>query len=343
MFRFEHPDYIYVLAVIPVLVLFFIYTWIVRKRALRRFASERLIGKLMPEMSRYKHTFKFVLLMLALCFLAISLANPQLGGKKEKVNRKSVDIFIALDISQSMLAEDVSPSRLERAKRFAQGLIETLKGDRIGTIIFAGNAYLQVPLTTDYAAAKLFIRSANPGMAPSQGTAIVDAIDLAENSFEEENKNHKALIIISDGENHDEEALQRAKQANNNGLLIYSVGVGTPEGSFIPITVAGRADYKRDRTGNPVRSQLNEDMLKDLADAGDGNYFNLLSGSEEVMTALRNDIDRMEKREFEQRVFTQYESYFQYFLAVAILLIVIEFIISYKKSRVLKGKDLFST
>ena len=280
--------------------------------------------------------------MVALCLLAVSLANPQWGTKKEKVTRKSVDIFVALDISQSMMAEDISPSRLERAKRFAQGLIETLKGDRIGTIIFAGNAYLQVPLTTDYAAAELFIKSANPGMAPTQGTAIVDAIDLAENSFEEENKNHKALIIISDGENHDEEALQRAREANNNGLLIFTVGVGTAEGSFIPVLIGGRADYKRDRTGNPVRSQLNEDMLKDLADAGDGSYFNLLSGSEEVMSALRNGIDRMEKREFEQRVFNEYESYFQYFLIVAILLIVIEFIFSYKKSRLLKGKDLFS-
>lgn len=343
MFRFEHPEYLYVLAVIPVLILFFVYTWIVRKQALRRFASDHLLGKLIPQMSKYKHTFKFVLILLALCFLAVSLANPQWGTKKEKVTRKSVDIFVALDISQSMLAEDISPSRLERAKRFAQGLIETLRGDRIGTIIFAGNAYLQVPLTTDYAAAQLFIKSANPSMAPTQGTAIVDAIDLAENSFEEENKNHKALIIISDGENHDEEALQRAKQANSNGLLIFTVGVGTSEGSFIPINIAGRADYKRDRSGNPVRSQLNEDMLQDLAKAGDGNYFNLLSGSDEVMKALRNGIDRLEKREFEQRVFNEYQSYFQYFLAVVILLITAEFIISYKKSRVLKGKDLFKT
>ena len=181
-----------------------------------------------------------------------------------------------------MKAMDISPNRMERAKRFAQNLAKELRGDRLGVIIFAGNAYLQVPLTTDYAAAELFIKSANPDMAPSQGTAIADAIDLAERSFEDENKNHKALVIISDGENHEEEALERAQKANDNGLLIFTVGVGTSEGSFIPINISGRSDYKRDRTGNPVRSKLNEQMLEELASAGDGLYFNLADGSDQV-------------------------------------------------------------
>ena len=342
MFKFEQPFHLYALILIPIFILFFVAVRYARKRALEQFADDHLLKYLMPQVSRYKHTTKFVLLLLALVFLSIGWANPQWGTKKEKVKRKSVDVFIALDISQSMLAQDVAPSRLDRARRFAQNLVDELKGERIGSIIFAGNAYLQIPLTTDYAAAQLFIKSANPNMASTQGTAIVDAIDLAERSFEEENKNHKALVIITDGENHEDEALDRAREANDNGLLLFCVGVGTENGAFIPTVIGGRADYKRDQSGNPVRSSLNEDMLKDLADAGDGAYFNLASGSDRVIDALRSRIDNIEKREFEQRVFNEYESYFQYFIAVAILLLLVEFLISYRRSKYLEGRDLFN-
>jgi len=294
----------------------------------------------MPDASRYKHLIKYGLLMLALTALVIAWANPQYGTKKEKVKRKSVDVFIALDISQSMMAEDIRPSRMDRARRFAQSLVEELKGERMGTIIFAGNAYLQMPLTTDYAAAQMFIKSANPKMAASQGTAISDAIDLAERSFEEENKQHKVLVIISDGENHDEEALELAKKANENGLLIFTVGVGTAEGGFIPTRIAGRPDYKRDNAGNPVRSQLNEDMLQQLADAGSGDYFRLSEG-DQIEPALRERIDKVEKRELEQRSFNEYESYFQYFLGLGLIFILLEFVISYRKSKWMEGKDIF--
>ncbi len=240
-----------------------------------------------------------------------------------------------------MLAQDVPPNRMERAKRFSQGLAQALRGERIGLIIFAGNAYLQVPLTTDYAAVDLFLKSANPNMAPSQGTAIGDAVRLAERSFEEENQHHKALVIITDGENHDEEALERVREARDNGLLTFTVGVGTAEGSFIPIKTGGREDYKRDQTGNPVRSRLNEEMMRELSRAGDGAYFNLASGSAAITAALQERINSIEKREFEQRSFSAYESYFQFFLAPALLLLIIEFLIPYRKSRVLTGRDLF--
>ncbi len=343
MFRFEHGEYLYALGVLPVLVAFFIAAWVARKRALQRFGNLSLVERLMPRASNAKHILKFILLALGLLLLVIGWANPQWGSKREKVTRKSVDIFLAIDISQSMLAEDISPSRLDRAKRFTQNLVDALKGERLGTIIFAGNAYLQVPLTTDYAAAHMFIRSANPNMAPTQGTAIVDAIELAEESFDEENKNHKALVIITDGENHDDEALAAAKEANDNGLLIFTVGVGTPEGSFIPTYIGGRLDYKRDVAGNPVRSKINEEMLKELADAGEGDYFNLLSGSDAVAEALKMRIESMEKREFEQRVFSEYESYFQYFIGFGLLLLLLEFVLSYRKNRYLEGTDFFST
>jgi len=342
MFRFEHPEYLYALAAIPLLVFFFFMTRLVRQRSIRKFGDSELVQQLMPEFSNFRQGLKFVLLLLGLVFLVVGWANPQWGTKKERVKRRSVDVFVALDISQSMMAQDITPSRLERAKRFTQNLIEGLRGERIGSIIFAGNAYIQTPLTTDYAYASLLTRSANPSQAPTQGTAIADAIDLAEQSFEEENKNHKALIIITDGENHDEEAIQRAGEAYQNGLLIFTVGVGTPEGSFIPTFIGGRSDYKRDRSGQPVRTSLNEDLLKELAQTGEGAYFNLDSGSEAVVAALKSRIDNIEKREFEQRVFNEYESYFQYFIALALLFILLEFLLPYRRSKYFTDKDIFA-
>lgn len=342
MFRFENIEYLYAFGLIPVLVVFFILMWYARKRAIRKFGDLPLMKRLMPQMSKYKHAIKFVLLMLALSMFIIAWANPQWGVKKEKVKRKSVDVFIALDISLSMMAGDISPNRLERAKKFCQNLVEKLKGERIGIIIFAGNAYLQMPLTTDYAAAELFIRSANPRQAPTQGTAISDAVDLAERSFEQDNKQHKALIIVTDGENHDQEAIERATEANANGLLIFSVGVGTPEGAYIPAVYAGQPGFKRDATGNPVRSALNEKMLIDLAEAGDGVYHNLVEG-DKIIEELQARINQVEKRELEQRSFNEYESYFQPFLAIGLILLLLEFFISYRKSKWLLGKDFFKT
>ena len=321
------------------------YFWLIqraRKNAFAKFGNTTLLAQLMPAYSKYKHTVKFILLLTGLSFLIVAWANPQWGTKREKVKRKSVDIFIALDISQSMMAEDIKPNRMEKARRFAQNLVEELKGDRLGIILFAGNAYLQMPLTTDYAAAQLFLRSANPNQAPTQGTAISEAIDLAEKSFEEENKQHKAIVIISDGETHDQDALDRAKIAADEGLLIYSVGVGTASGGFIPTVIGGRSDYKRDKTGNPVRTALNEEMMKDLANVGSGLYFNLAANNvDELTAALRNNIDKLEKREFEARVFNEYESYFQYFLGAAILFLIAEFMISYRKNRWIGDKDFF--
>lgn len=342
MFRFEHADHLWALGILPILILFFILTWYARKRAIARFGDTALMQKIIPQLSKYKHSLKFGLLLLGLSMLIIGWANPQWGMKKEKVKRKSSDIFIALDISQSMLAEDVRPSRLDRARQFAQNLVKKLKGERIGTIIFAGNAYLQMPLTTDYAAAQLFLKSANPNMAPSQGTAISDAIDLAERSFAEDNKYHKALVIITDGENHDQETMDRARTAAENGLLIFTVGVGTTEGGFIPLDLGdGRTDYKRDQTGNPVRSRLDPQLITKLADAGNGAAFNLTDDTNEVVRQLRERIDKIEKRELEQRSFSEYNSYFQYFIALALLFIIIEFLLTYQKSKFDFGKDLF--
>jgi Ca-activated chloride channel family protein len=341
MFRFEHSTYLLFLALIPLLAIFFFIAQSYRKKAIKRFGDTHLMARLMPEMSKYKHELKFVLLSLCIAALVVAWANPQWGTKKEKVSRKGIDLFIALDISESMLAQDVTPSRLLRARKFGQDLIDKVKGDNVGAIFFACNAYMQVPLTADYAFAEMFISTADPGMAPSQGTAIGEAIDVSARSFKEDNKNHKALVIISDGEDHDGAAVESAKAAYDDGLLIFTVGVGSPEGAFIPTMVQGRSDFKRDETGNPVRSQLNEEMLKNIASTGGGVYFNLGAGSEQVAEALQQHIDTIEKQEFEQRVFNEYESYFQWFVALAIIFLLIEFLLSYRKNQYLAGKDFF--
>jgi len=342
MFRFEYPDHLYALLLIPLLVGFFIAMTYLRKRAIERFGESSLLVQLMPGVSKYKHAVKFTLLTVALAFLVIAWANPQFGTKVQKVERKSADVFIALDVSRSMWTEDIAPSRMDRASRFTQNLIESLAGERIGLILFAGNAYMQMPLTTDYAAALLFAKSANPDLAPSQGTSIADAIQLAQRSFDEENKNYKALIVITDGEDHEGEAITLAEESNADGLLIFTVGVGTENGSLIPTTVNGYTDYLRDNSGNPVRSALNEDLLRDIAQAGDGSYFNLNAGEEAIVSAVRAGIDQLEKQEMEQRVFDEYNSWFQLPLGIALVLLIIEFFISYRKSRILEGRDLFS-
>jgi len=343
MLRFEYTEHLYALGLLPVLLLFFWLAWRSRRQAIRRFGDIGLMERLMPEVSRYRHYLKFGLLLLALALLAIGWANPQYGTKLVKYKRKSVDVFIAFDVSRSMLAQDISPSRLGRASRFAQTLVEGLQSERLGLILFAGSAYVQSPVTQDFNAILLALRSANPNMIPNQGTAFGEAISLAEASFEENNKNHKALIIITDGENHDEDAINRATEARENGLLIFTVGVGTEEGSFIPTEENGREGYKRDQTGNPVLSRLNEAILRQVAEAGGGSYFNLNDGSERVLETLKGRIGDMEKRELEQRVFSEYNSYFQWFVGLAILLLLLEFVIAYRRNKKATDGRLFES
>lgn len=340
MFRFENPDFLWFLILIPILSACFAFAMWQRKAMLAKFGESHLVSQLISGLSKYKHTTKFVFLMLGLVFLTIGLANPQWGSKTVRAKAQGVDIFMALDISQSMLAEDVRPNRMERAKKFAQDFIKSRRVDQIGIIVFAGNAFLQMPLTSDKSAANLFLKTADPSMAPSQGTAIGEAIKTAEESFSEDSGNSKVLIIVTDGENHDEETMTAAKVASENGLRIFSIGVGTSEGGFFPDITSNRREYKRDRAGQPVRSRLNEDMIQSLADAGGGASF-LLTDTDAVIDALDKEIAKVEKRDYEEQSYTQYESHFQIFLIFALLFFMIEFFISYRKNRVLAGKDLF--
>lgn len=339
MFRFEHIEYLYALAIVPILfLLYYVFKIWVNNEA-GKLSEAALFKKLSPHFSWARKHLKFGLLLVALVFICIAWANPQWGNKKEKVRAQSSDVFIALDISQSMMAEDISPNRLERAKRLTQNIVRSLKGNRIGLIYFAGSAYLQMPLSNDYSAAEIFLKSANTNQAGTQGTAIVEAIELALRAFENDKEYQRSLIIVTDGESHDEEAVAKAEEALSKGLVVFTVGIGTEEGGFIPFTDRGREAYKRDKDGNPVKSALNIGLLKSLAASGGGEYYLVQEGNQ-IITDLKNEIDRLEKQEVEQRSFSEYASYFQYFLAFGILLLFIEYLLS-NRGRVKTGKSIF--
>jgi Ca-activated chloride channel homolog len=332
MTKFENIQYLYALLGLIPLTLLFVWYHFWRKRAYQKLGELNLIEQLAPERSKRKHIIKFVLLFIAFVFLIIGIANPQIGTKYEKVKRSGVDVMIALDVSKSMLAEDIKPNRLERSKQFISRLIDKLQNDRIGLIVFAGNAYLQMPITIDYSAAKLFLRNINTDMVPTQGTAITEAIQLSVKSFNQDEKKHKVLIIISDGEDHQGDAVAAAEEASKEGIVVHALGVGSPKGAPIPSYRNGvQADYKRDESGNIVLSKLNETALQQIAVKGDGKYFRLASGTQEI-DAVIAEISAMEKKDFEERVFTDYENQFQYFLAVALLFITLEFFLSEKKT-----------
>mgnify|MGYP001500084263 CR=1 FL=1 len=330
MFRFEHSEYLFALAAIPLMVGLYALSQRWRRRALQRFGDETLIQRMMPGYNPRRNTFKLTLLLLSLTLLILSWANPQWGNKREVVQRKGIDLIIAIDISESMLAQDLPPNRLERVKKFAVELVNELDGNNIGVILFTCSAFVQSPLTTDYNFLRLFLESAETSMASSAGTDIGSAIRMADQTFGEDNKNHKALVILSDGEDHEGASAESAKEAADNGLIVMTVGAGTPEGSYIPVATAFGTEYKRDASSNPVRTSLDEKTLREIARAANGAYFNLSSGSQAVISGLRQRIDKIDKRSFEERPFSDYNNYFQYLIALGLLLLGTEFFIAYR-------------
>lgn len=337
MFHFEQANYFYLLLCIPVLVALFVA--ITRHNNKLRAHFGALIGleRLAPNISRLKGPLKFGLMMLALAFLVVAMANPRMGNKTQSVKREGVDIFIALDISRSMWAEDIKPNRMERARQFAQKLVKAVRGDRVGLILFAGHPYLQMPLTTDYAAAQLFVQTASPKLDITQGTAIESAIDMVvELGEKEEQKKQRALIVITDGENHELEAVETAKNAKSKGVTTFVVGIGTESGAPIPIKDAGYAQFQLDKAGQIVQSKMNVDLIKRIAISGGGNFYKANSNADLVIAKLVDRISKLEKTSFEQQEFDVYESYFQIFVALALLLLILEFFISYRKSKWLR-------
>lgn len=333
MFRFEHPYYLWLLLLIPLFWLLFVLREMWRKRRLQRVMDLRLAQALAPQASRVKPWLKLSIYSLGFAALVAAVANPQSGSKMEEVKRKGVDIMLALDISNSMKAEDLYPNRLERAKRSIQELMTYLKSDRIGIVVFAGEAFVQLPITTDYSAAKLFLNSIEPDLISTQGTDIGKAIELCMNSFDFESPTSKVIIVISDGENHEESSIQAAEQAAKDGVVVHSIGMGSPEGAPIPIYVNGqRVGFRKNKEGNTVVTKLDETMLSQLA-GKTGGLFVRSSNSESGMSYIFDEVERMEKVEYGSKVYTDFEDQFQYLLLPALILLIIELIIPNRKSR----------
>lgn len=331
--RFEHIDYLYLILGLLLVVAVFIWRMIWRRRGLNKFGDTLLVRRLIKFSSPARLKTKFIVVMAASVFLIFGLANLQFGSRMEKVRREGVDIVIALDLSRSMLTEDIKPNRLENAKQFIYEFLSKLDNDRVGLIVFAGKAYVQMPLTVDYSAAKLFLSNLNTEMIPTQGTAIGEAIEMSKKLFIEGEKKYKALIIISDGENHEDDAVEASRKAAKDGIATFTVGVGTVTGAPIPVYYGEQQmDYKKDEQGNFLLSKLNEDALQQIASKGNGKYYRI-TNSDYALKGLIKDIGKIEKKEIDARVFTEYESLFQYFLAISLFFLVIDFLIFERKNQ----------
>ncbi len=341
MIKFANTEYFLLLALVFVFAILFLLYRMWFKKAKSRFGDEKVILNLIPEVSSLKPLLKFLLVILATIFLIIGIVDPQIGSKLENVKREGIDLYLVLDVSNSMLAEDIKPNRLERSKLAISTLVDKLQGDRVGIIIFAGNAYKQLPLTTDYSAAKLFLSAVDTKIVPTQGTAIGEAIEMATLSFGETDHN-KAIIVITDGENHEDDAVEAASLANEMGINVFTIGMGLPEGAPIPLynSYGVQTGFKKDKKNTTVVTKLNEDMLRQIAAAGGGAYARANNASS-GLKRIFNDISEIDKKEIETRQFTDYEDRFQIFLGLAIFLLIFELLVADRKTRWIKKFDFF--
>ncbi len=340
MFRFAEPQYLYLLLVVPLLFALHYYSQFRRKRNLKKYGNLVVIEPLMPDVSRYKPTIKFYLQAVAVALLAFVIAGPQFGSKLETVKKQGVEIVVALDVSNSMLAKDIAPNRLERAKQMLSRLVDNLSNDKLGLIVFAGDAYTQLPITSDHVSAKMFLSSINPGIVPTQGTAIGSAIQLATRSFSADESAGKAIVIITDGENHEDDAVQLAKEALAKGIKVNVIGIGSPQGVPIPM---GENDntFRKDKDGNVVVSKLNETMAQEIAQAGGGLYVRA-DNTNTALRALTNDVEKMQKSELESRVYSQYDEQFQGLAWIVLILLLVDIFILDRKNSLLKRINFFS-
>jgi len=341
MFRIANPEYLYALLVIPALIAFFWYSRIKRKKALALFGQKEILSVLMPNVSAGRPILKFIVLMLALASIIVGIARPQFGSKLKTEKRKGIELIVALDVSNSMMAEDIQPNRLERAKRAISQLVDKLSNDKIGLIVFAGDAYIQLPITADYVSAKLFLNSISPNMVPTQGTAIGAAIELGVKSFNPQFAGSKAMIIITDGENHEDDAVGAAKAAAEKGIFIYTIGMGLPQGGPIPDFSNGMRNYRKDKNGNTIVTKLDEPMLQKIAEAGKGAYVRA-NNAQVGLNNLFNEVDKMQKSELESQIYADYDDQFQYFIGFGLLLILLDFLILERKNKYLKNYRLFA-
>jgi Ca-activated chloride channel family protein len=333
MLRLENIHLIYTLALIPVCFFLFLLSKSWKKKSMRRFGETAMMRELLSDVSNSRFNWRFVLFLLALCSLIVTVLNPQAGSKLELAKRKGAQIIIALDVSNSMKAEDLYPNRLERAKQAISQLIDKLKGDEIGLVVFAGKAYVQLPLTTDYAAAKLFLDNIDTDIVPTQGTSLGSAIDLGVESFGGDEKKNKALIIITDGEDHEGGVEDAAAEASKKGIVIHTIGMGSAEGVPIPAYQGKiRTGYRKDKEGSAIITKLNESVLKDIASSGHGLYIHA-TNSDIGLNSLLDEINKLDKTDFESKIYTNYDDFFPVFASLALILLILENLIPERKSK----------
>ena len=329
--KFQHPEYFIGLLLIPMLI--YLYSGLIswKKKLSARIGDPSLVAQLVKSFSAKNFLLKFVLICVAVFFLVVGLANLRARGKAEDITRQGVDVMIVLDVSKSMLAQDVKPSRLDKARQLLYRLTDRLQNDRLGLILFAGRAYMQMPLTTDHSAAKLYISEAGPDAVPTQGTVFSEALSMANSSFNRNEHKYKAVVLISDGEDHDAEALKVAKQMAEDGVMINTVGIGSVEGSEIidPET----KEPKKDDKGNTVISKLNEQELVSLSDATNGIYIHL-DNLEDATITLTQRLDSIEKRALADNEFVNFTNYFPWFIGLAGLLLILELFIPERKRKI---------
>ena len=338
MFRFESPIYLYLLVLIPLLALIRYLSYRNQKKRLRKFGEPSLLKALMPDVSRFRPSVKFWILQGALALLIVMLARPQMGTKINHEKRVGIETIIAMDISNSMRAEDIVPSRLGRSKMMVENLVDHFTNDKIGLIVFAGDAFVQLPITSDYVSAKMFLSSIDPSMMASQGTDIARAIEMASHSFTQEEGIGKAIVVITDGEDHEGGAVEAAEAAKKNGMRVYVLGVGSTQGA--PIPVPGTGNYMQDNMGNTVMSALNEDMCKQVAQAGGGAYIHVENNSA-AQEQLDNELDKLAKKETSTAVYSEFDEQFQAFGVLALLLLILEICIFDRRNPLLKHVSLF--
>jgi len=338
MFRFANIEMLWLLVCVPVFIAAYVWYTLRKRRQLEEFGDKELVEALMPNASRVRPNVKFSILMVALVLLIIAAARPQWGQNEHTEKRQGIEAIIALDISNSMLAEDVAPNRLDRAKQMLSKLIDKMVDDKVGLVVFAGDAFVQLPITCDYVSAKMFLNSIKPELIKTQGTAIGQALSTSIRCFGEQSEASRAIILITDGENHEDDAVAVAARAKEMGIKVLVVGIGKPEGA--PIPMPGTNNFRKDREGNVVVSRLNEDMCREIAKAGDGIYVRC-DNTNTATKAIQKELDTLATQDIETQVFTDYNEQFQSFALIALLLLVIDFFIFNRKNKAIKKMDIF--
>lgn len=337
MFRFEDPTYLWLLIVVPILAVVRLVVWRQRKSKLRKFGDPELLRRLMPDASDYRPTVKFWLLMAALALLIVTLARPQMGSKVSHEKRNGIEIIIAMDISNSMKAEDVVPSRLDKSKLMVENLVDHFTTDKVGLVVFAGDAFVQLPITSDYVSAKMFLQNITPSLINTQGTDIAKALTVSMRSFTQQDKIGKAIVLITDGEDHEGGALEAAKAAAKKGINVFILGVGDPKGAPIP---TGNGGYMTDNTGQTVLSALNEKMCREVAQAGSGMYIHV-DNTSDAQDQLNAQLTKLQKGDTDSVIYSEYDEQFQAFALLALLLLIVEACLLESKNPLFRNIKLF--